>query len=71
MWGGVKIPKSLEWKQRNRAFYWNKRVGWIDHPLCLQSKQYNKDMKGLTWVYYSKRDAKSLLRFLEKVVGGK
>jgi len=60
--------KSLEWKKGNRAFYWNEGVKWIGHTLCLQSREYNREMKGVTWVYYSKSDAKQLLRFLIKAL---
>jgi hypothetical protein len=63
-----------EWKEGNRSFYWDDKK-YIDkeqkikniHPLCLQSKEYNRDMKGVTWVYYSKKDAKKLLNFLKSV----
>ena len=47
----------------NRIFYWTSEY---KRPLCLQSKEYNQDMKGVTWVYYSKTDAKKLYKFLKK-----
>jgi len=54
-----------EWKDGNRAFYWSTE---FKRSLCLQSKEYNKDRKGVTWVYYSKRDAKRLLDFLSGIL---
>ena len=64
------LPTS-EWKEGNRAFYWRdvklKRNKYLKHPLCLQSKQYNEGMKGVTWVYYSEKDAKRLLKFLKNI----
>ena len=54
-----------EWKKGNRAFYWTK--DYEPHPLCLQSKEYNRTMKGNTWVYYSKKDAKQLYKFLKNI----
>ncbi len=63
-----KKERSLEWIDGNRAFYWNEGIDYISKPLCLQSKEYNREMKGITWVYYSKRDAKELLKFLKKAL---
>lgn len=54
-----------EWENGNRAFYWTEN--YIKRPLCLQSKEYNRDMKGVTWVYYSKTDAKRLYKFLKEI----
>lgn len=59
--------KRLTWRNGNRAFYWNEGIKYISLPLCLQSREYNRDMKGVTWVYYSKSDAKKLYNFLKKV----
>ena len=56
--------KNKEWKRGSRGFYWTPKY---DKPLCLQSKQYNFDLKGVTWVYYSERDARKLLKFLKGV----
>ena len=55
-----------EWSEGNRAFYWNENIPYIKHPLCLQSKQYNSGT-GVTWVYYSKADAKRLYKFLKEI----
>jgi len=56
--------KDKKWEEGNRAFYWT--VGY-KHPLCLKSREHNREMKGVTWVYYSKKDARKLLRFLKDV----
>ena len=56
--------KDKQWKSGNRAFYWTLEY---EQPLCLQSKEYNRDQKGVTWVYYSKADAKRLYEFLKKI----
>ena len=56
-----------KWKSGNRAFHWTENVPHIDQPLCLQSKQYNLDEKGVTWVYYSKTDAYKLYKFLKGI----
>lgn len=64
---------TRKWEEGNRAFYWTFDYGDTDnyvkrkHPLCLQSKEYNRKMKGRTWVYYSEKDAKKLLRFLKNI----
>lgn len=58
---------SLSWERGNRAFHWNENVKYIKHPLCLQSKEYNREMKGVTWVYFSKTDAENLYKFLKKI----
>jgi hypothetical protein len=61
---------DIEWIKGNRAFYWtNKAIGKHEHNLCLQSKEYNRDMKGVTWVYYSHRDALKLWSFLNRALG--
>jgi hypothetical protein len=63
-----------EWIKGNRAFYWTPDYGDTDncvkrkHPLCLQSKEFNREMKGRTWVYYSEKDARELLKFLKSVL---
>ncbi len=56
--------KEISWSEGNRAFYWTSNY---KHPLCLQSKQYNGNMKGRTWVYYSNADAKKLYLFLKNI----
>jgi hypothetical protein len=53
------------WTKGNRAFYWDIKK---TYPLCLQSKDYNGDQESWTWVYYSKKDAGRLLKFLETVL---
>ncbi|KKL53586.1 hypothetical protein LCGC14_2273960 [marine sediment metagenome] len=58
---------TKQWKQGNRAFYWTPNEDHIDHPLTLQSKQLNCCLKGNTWVYYSKSDAKKLYKFLKGI----
>ena len=64
------MKRQSESVKGNRAFYWTnsiKGIGELKHPLCLQSKEYNKEGKGLTWVYFSKSDAKRLLKFLQSL----
>ena len=56
--------KQKRWTSGNRAFYWTPEY---EHKLCLQSKQHNFGDCKLTWVYYSKADAKKLYKFLKKI----
>lgn len=58
------MKKRTEWNRENRAFYWTPEY---EHPLCLQSREYNGTQKGNTWVYYSKTDAYELFKFLRKI----
>ena len=60
--------KSRKSVKGNRAFYYTPKYA---KPLCLQSRQHNGDMKGLTWVYYSEKDARRLQRFLNEVFTSK
>jgi hypothetical protein len=59
------MKKNRNWKSGDRSFNWSPE--YKETPLCLQSREYNRDMKGVTWVYYSEKDAKRLLKFLKKV----
>ena len=63
--------KSKEWSKGKKAFYWTdlsvEENKCIERPLCLQSKDYNSDMTDVTWVYYSEKNAKRLLKFLKSV----
>ena len=64
---GISMTKNKRWEQGNKAYYWTPNTKYIKRPLCLQSKEYNHDMKGVTWVYYSKSDAKKLYKFLKGI----
>tara|TARA_Y100000310_G_scaffold337385_2_gene424338 strand:+ start:196 stop:396 length:201 start_codon:yes stop_codon:yes gene_type:complete len=63
----MKKQNRKTWKSGNRAFYWSEKDKYLNHPLCLQSKEYNQSKKGVTWVYYSKTDAFKLYKFLEGI----
>ena len=60
---------NKQWTKGKRAFYWTQEQ-MQGYPLCLQSKQFNgAGVGGNTWVYYSKKDAKRLHKFLSDVFG--
>lgn len=70
------MKNKNEWKNGNRAFSWtDPKPQYISHELCLQSEDFNlcphcQKRGTITWVYYSKQDARKLYKFLKEIFEG-